>query len=135
MRRHGLLKLLTPYDLGLAAAILIAALVSFYFVGFAAAAGSGVLQVQIEGRVVTEVTFRSTDPPRLITVNAPRGLVTIELRDGRARILPLTTEVCPLGICWNSGWTGHPAKSIVCLPNRLVLRVLTSPGGVDGITR
>jgi hypothetical protein len=135
VRRSALRRLLTPYDLALAAAILVAALVSFYFVGFAAAADAGVLQVQIEGRVVTEVTFRKTDPPRLIKVNAPRGLITIELRDGRARVLPLSTEVCPLAICWNSGWTGHPAKAIVCLPNRLVLRVLTSPGGVDGITR
>ncbi len=126
---------MTPYDLGLAAAILVAALVSFYWGGFAGAAGAGVLRVEIEGRLVTEVTFKVTDPPRLIPVRAPRGLVTIELRDGRARVLPLPVEVCPLGICWNSGWTGSPAKAIVCLPNRLVLRVLTGAGGIDGITR
>jgi hypothetical protein len=135
VRRHGLLELLTPYDLALAAAVLIAALISFYWVGLAGASGAGVLRIEVEGKLATEVTFRATDPPRLIQVNAPRGLITIELRDGRARILPLTAEVCPLGICWNSGWTGHPAKAIVCLPNRLVLRVLSTPGGVDGITR
>lgn len=135
MQRNSLRRLLTPYDLALAVAVLIAALCSFYWVGFAGAAGSGVLRVEVEGRLAAEVIFRPADPPRMIQVSAPRGLVTIELRDGRARVLPLTTEVCPLGICWNSGWTGHPAKAIVCLPNRLVLRVLTSPGGVDGITR
>lgn len=131
----GIRRLLTPYDFALVIVVLAAGIASLYWVGSASAGGSGVLRVEIEGKVVKEVTFRSSDPPRLIEVQAPRGRVTVELREGRARILPLTSDVCPLGICWHSGWTGHPAKPIVCLPNRLVVRILVRAGGIDGITR
>jgi hypothetical protein len=131
----GLRRILTPYDVGLAIAVLIAGLASVYWVGHASAGGAGILRVEIDGRTVKEVTFQASDPPRLVEVRAPRGTVTVELRDGKARVLPLSETVCPLGICWRSGWTAHPAKPIVCLPNRLVVRVLVRPGAVDGITR
>lgn len=131
----GMRRLLTPYDVALAIVVFAAGIASLYLVAQAGASGVGVLRIEIDGRVVREVTFGPSDSPRLIEVQAPRGKITIELRDGRARVLPLPAEVCPLGICWHSGWTGHPAKPIVCLPNRLVVRVLVRGGGVDGITR
>ena len=128
-------RMLTAYDIGLGLLILVAGLVSLYWVGTAGAAGAGVLAVEIDGRVVKEVEYHAADPPRLIKVSAPRGEITIELREGQARILPLPTSTCPLGICWNSGWTNQPAKSIVCLPNRLVMRVRHANTDIDGLTR
>lgn len=131
----ALRRLLTPYDIGLGVLILLLGLLSLYWVGTAGAANAGTLRVDIDGRMVAEYTFSVTDPPRVITIGAPRGPIQIELREGRVRVLPLPTEICPLGICWHSGWTGHPAKAIVCLPNRMVLRILRASGGPDGITR
>lgn len=128
-------RLLTPYDVGLGLAILLAGLFSLYWVASAGAAGAGAVRIEIRGRLVSEYTFSVADPPRLITVQAPRGQVVIELRDGRVRVQPLPVEVCPLGICWNSGWTGHPARAIVCLPNQMVVRIVRAADGVDGITR
>jgi hypothetical protein len=128
-------RLLTPYDIALGLVVLVAGLLSLYWVGMAGAASAGTLRIEIEGRLVAEYTFQATDPPRTIVVQAPRGPIGLELREGRVRVLPLPADICPLGICWNSGWTSHPAKAIVCLPNRMVVRILRVPGGVDGITR
>lgn len=128
-------RLLTPYDIALAIVVLAAGLASLFWAGRAGAGAAGALQIEVEGLVVKEITFAPSDPPRLIEVEAPRGKVTVELRDGRARVLPLPGDVCPLGICWRSGWTGDPARPIICLPNRLVVRLLVRGGRVDGITR
>lgn len=131
----GWRRILTPYDIGLGLVILILGLFSLQWVAAAAVDGAGTMRIEIDGKLVREVTYLATDPQRLITVTAPRGEITVELTAGRARVLPLPTETCPEGICWNSGWTDHPAKAIVCLPNRLVVRIVRASDGVDGITR
>ncbi len=135
MTVSSLRRLLTPYDVALGLLILVAGVLSVQWVAAAGIGGAGTLRVEIDGRIVKEVTFRASDPPRQITVDAPRGPVTVEISGGKARILPLPATVCPLGICWHSGWTSHPAKAIVCLPNRLVLRISHASGQVDGVTR
>lgn len=131
----ALRRLVTPCDVALGIAVLLAGLLSLYWIGQAVAGGAGTLLVELDGRPALEVTYHPSDPPRLLTVEAPRGEIAIELRDGRARVMPLPVHVCPLGICWNSGWTSHPSKVIVCLPNRLVVRLVTKDTQVDGITR
>lgn len=128
-------RILTPYDIALGLLVLALGVFSLQLVASAGTDGAGTLLIEIEGRLVREVTFTATDPQRLIVVQAPRGEITIELTGGKARVLPLPVDICPEGICWHSGWTGHPAKAIVCLPNRLVVRIARPTGDIDGITR
>ena len=45
---------------------------------------------------------------------------TIVIRDGRAAILESN---CPGGDCIRSGWIAEPGRSIVCLPNRVEIRI------------
>ncbi len=47
-------------------------------------------------------------------------LNTIVIRSGRAAILE---SDCPGGDCMRSGWISAPGRSIVCLPNRVELRI------------
>ena len=44
----------------------------------------------------------------------------IAIRDGRAAI---TAYDCPGEDCVHSGWVDAPGRSIVCLPNRVELRI------------
>lgn len=44
----------------------------------------------------------------------------IEIRDGKARIIQSS---CPGADCVHSGWIHEAGRSIVCLPNRVELRV------------
>jgi len=128
-------KFITPYDIALGLVILVVGVFSLQAVAAGGAVGAGTLRIEIDGRLEREITFAATDPQRLITVAAPRGEITIELTAGKARVLPLPVTTCPEGICWNAGWTDHPAKPIVCLPNRLVVRLVGADDGIDGITR
>ena len=48
----------------------------------------------------------------------------MEINEDEVRMLPLSKELCPQGICSHVGWIEFPGEVIVCLPNRLVLTVL-----------
>ncbi|MBQ8508182.1 MAG: NusG domain II-containing protein [Clostridia bacterium] len=45
---------------------------------------------------------------------------TVTIQDGRAAI---TASDCPGEDCVHSGWISGPGRSIVCLPNRVELRI------------
>lgn len=46
---------------------------------------------------------------------------TVELEHNRARIHRMPEEVCPLGICADTGWISQEGQAIVCAPNNLVI--------------
>lgn len=46
--------------------------------------------------------------------------VVIEVKAGQVRV---AESDCPKGICRNAGWVKTPGRSIVCLPNRVVIEV------------
>ncbi len=68
-----------------------------------------------------------------------RHEATVEVKDGRVRMLPLDEELCPKGICTHTGWISHSYESIVCLPNRIMVVFTEAPAGngdndIDGVT-
>ena len=56
---------------------------------------------------------------------------TVVIRDGRAAI---AHSDCPGGDCMRSGWISEPGRSIVCLPNRVELRI-RGEAAVDFVLR
>ncbi len=54
----------------------------------------------------------------------------VAVRGGRAAIIESS---CPGGDCIRSGWIGRSGRSVVCLPNRVELRIegITSGGEAD----
>ena len=55
----------------------------------------------------------------------------IEIRDGRAAV---TESDCPGEDCVYSGWIGEAGRSVICLPNRVEVRI-TGGDGLDFIVR
>ena len=57
----------------------------------------------------------------------------VEIQGGRVAII---ASDCPGEDCVHSGWQSTPGQSIVCLPNRVELRILGAPqeGEVDGVS-
>ncbi len=58
---------------------------------------------------------------------------TVRIQGGGVAIIAST---CPGEDCVHSGWRNAPGQSIVCLPNRVELRILGAPqeGDVDGVS-
>lgn len=91
----------------------------------ALSAGRAEVVVQVQGKEVLRVPLRSeTNGSRYYKVPVPRGVATVEIKDGRVRVLRMPKEVCPLGICADTGWIANPAQAIVCMPNTMVIKIV-----------
>ena len=86
------------------------------------------LVVEIAGQEVAVVPLTPGVRTRL-PVALPRARAIIEVSGGRARILRLPARACPRHICSHRGWIVAPGEALVCLPNRLVVRIEPAPAG------
>lgn len=105
--------------------LVLAAGLSLLFWARARAADHVVARIYQDGNLVREV---SLDHDQTFTLSgAYHNTVTIE--NGR---IAVTHSDCPGGDCVRSGWIGSAGQAIICLPNRVELRVMGSGGdGVD----
>ena len=96
------------------AAIAILVLIAFW-TGIGNESGS-VVKIYQEGELIRELSL-NTDV-EFVVQGDYENVVTI--RDGKAGI---TQSDCPGADCVHSGWIGEPGRSIVCLPNRVEIRI------------
>ena len=59
-----------------------------------------------------------------IPVEGPLGTTIVDVRQGRVRVL---SSPCPEHICMNTGWISKTGQIIVCMPNRIVVRLVKKP--------
>jgi hypothetical protein len=126
-------------DLLVLSLILIVATVLFIQRAAPVIAGSRTLRVELDGRLVEEVSF-DLETSETIIVEMPAGEAQVQIDAGRVRVLPMSREVCPQGICSSVGWVERSGDVIVCMPNRLILTVLGGPvnelwESLDGVTK
>ncbi|HNS73017.1 MAG TPA: NusG domain II-containing protein [bacterium] len=82
-------------------------------------------EVLIESRGALYVRAR-LDAPALYEVPGPLGVTVVEIRGGAVRVL---SSPCPEKYCVHSGSVSRQGRLIVCVPNRVVVRI---PGGTSG---
>ena len=68
--------------------------------------------------------------PQRVKIKGPLGESIIEIRDGSARMLD---SPCPLKICMHQGEIRAPGGTIICVPNRVMIRI-TGKELVDTVT-
>ena len=107
----------------------------------ASAAGSKYARVFVQNRQVVELSLPPGDEfdYTLSFGEINQHTATIEIDDGRIRMLPLSEDLCPRAVCSHTGWIEYSYESIVCLPNQIVILFSESsrPGedeGIDSIT-
>lgn len=121
-------------DVVLVVLILVAAAASMFLVSRAAAGEKGSLAiVEVNGREVRRVTLGSGQAARTITVKGWNGPSTFEVKEGRVRMVK---SACRDKICIGVGWIDTAGRSIICLPNRVVIRVTGNrkSGKIDTVT-
>ena len=113
--------------LAAAAVVLLAAAVFACFLP-AGKTSAACAEVYQNGKLLRTV---SLDTPTEFTVEGKyRNTVTV--LDGK---IAVTASDCPGEDCVHSGWTDSLAKSIVCLPNELEIRIGAQSGDVDFVVR
>ncbi len=87
------------------------------------------VQIYQDGRLVQEVPLGGSEERVLSVGDSYTNQITI--RDGKVAI---TESDCPGTDCVYSGWISQPGRSIVCLPNRVEVRI-TGVSDVDFVVR
>ena len=88
--------------------------------------------VRIEGADGYRITV-PLDSERDYQVPGPLGETTVVIEDGTARV---ESSPCPHGLCVAAGRISSPGEAAVCVPNRVVVRILgESEWGFDTMTR
>lgn len=94
----------------------IAILVSVIFWTNVGSKEGGVVSIYKEGALIKEISLDSDT--EFVIKGDYENVVTI--KDGKAAI---TKSDCPGADCVHSGWIHEAGRSIVCLPNRVELRI------------
>lgn len=87
-------------------------------------ARSAVVQIWQDGRLTSELPLNAD--ARTEAAGDYRNVIAIE--NGRASIIK---SDCPGGDCVHSGWISAAGRSIVCLPNRVEVRIVGADSDVD----
>ena len=84
--------------------------------------------VLVSGEEVMRVPL---DRDQTFSVDGPLGATDIEVKGRRVRVLD---SPCTKKICVNTGWIDKAYQTIVCAPNRVVIRLTGGDNEIDGIT-
>jgi hypothetical protein len=122
--------MLTHYDKLLIAGLLAAALLCLGIVRYRTG-GTDTVVVQVDGE---EVIRASLAEDQRFWVDGPLHRAEIEIKDKRVRVVD---SPCEKKICVRTGWIHKPYQTIICVPNRVVIRLLGSDDDdeLDGITK
>jgi hypothetical protein len=102
-----------------------------------AAAEQKYLTVHVNNELVMEFSFNNKTERQISFSFGEKKehLAVLEISGGRVRMLPLSRELCPRGICSHTGWISRNYQSIVCVPNRIIVAFSDKKlDGVDGVT-
>ncbi|MBQ4563792.1 MAG: NusG domain II-containing protein [Lachnospiraceae bacterium] len=107
--------------------IILAVTTAVMFLPQGSSSEESVVQIWQDGKLIRELPLTANETIRV----AGSYENTVEIRDGRVAI---TASDCPGSDCVHSGWIDREGRSIVCLPNRVEIRI-TGTGDVDFVVR
>ncbi|NLC11839.1 MAG: NusG domain II-containing protein [Firmicutes bacterium] len=94
--------------------------------------------VHVNNELAVEFSFSQHDEAQFTVPFGPGNEfeAVLEVKEGRVRMLPISRELCPRGICSHTGWIEKSYETIVCVPNRIVVSFQEKPGidDIDGVT-
>ncbi len=113
--------------------MLAAAAASILLVSRANAGEKGsIAVVEVGGREVRRFTLGPGQASRRFTVEGTQGTSTFEIKDGRVRMVE---SACRDKVCIGMGWVDTAGRAIVCLPNRVTIRITGGrEPGVDTVS-
>lgn len=103
----------------IAVVIAVAGLMLFFLYGLNGNAGSYV-QIEIDGKTAETLPLDIDTTHEIITDNG--GKNTLVIKDGYAKIISAN---CPDGICKNHMKINRSGESIICLPHKVVVTVVS----------
>ena len=112
-------------------AVISGAVVAWQYLG-PARSGDLVANVYLDGECVRSIKLDQLTETETFTVKGPAGENVITAEPGR---ICVSHADCPDQVCVNMGWRSDGKTPIVCLPNKLVIRIEGSAAEteIDGV--
>ena len=79
--------------------------------------------IKVDNEVVKKIPMNNSNESKKYDFNFNNHIGYIETKNGRVRMLELSKELCPNGICSKIGWIDKTYQSIVCLPNKIIVTI------------
>ena len=103
------------------------AVAALLLLGFLRSAGTASSENLLVIRTPTETLTYPLSADRTVTVSSGNITLTVEIRDGRARV---SDSDCPDKICQRTGWISRKGETVICAPAAVRLTVTDPKGGV-----
>ncbi len=102
----------------IATLILISLITSGFIISSKAKAKGGYAVVRVDNKVVKKVPLNQKG---IYDFKFGENSGFIEVKDNAVRMKEMDKDICPEGICSDTGWISKGYQSIVCLPNRIIV--------------
>ncbi|MBE9503191.1 MAG: NusG domain II-containing protein [Proteobacteria bacterium] len=129
---------MTPWDKLLIVILLILSLASYVTIRSLFPHDTDkVALIELNGKEVMRLSLDPKIPPRQRSLKLDKGEAVFDVSRGKIRILPMDDKLCAKHICSKTGWIEKPWQMIVCLPNKISVRIIgrKKDGEVDLITK
>jgi hypothetical protein len=107
-------------DRRIALVVLFVAAAVWLALGYVGRHRGGVVVVNVNGSDAERWPLDPGAEPVTRTVQGAIGKSTFEISGGRVRMV---SSDCPDKVCVRTGWVSRAGQVIVCIPNRIILRV------------
>ncbi|SJZ69582.1 NusG domain II-containing protein [Selenihalanaerobacter shriftii] len=119
----NLRQVLTFYDKLLIISIILITLVGigisiFYFNND----GAEYIVIEYNDEIVHKIRLVS-GLEKKVTLPLSSGKAEVVIDEGKVRMLEMPNEICPLGICSDTGWISNVGDMIVCMPNKIIITI------------
>ena len=123
--------MLTLYDKILIASTVVLAIICLIVIRYYYAGKADEVLIQVNGK---ELIRAKLDSDSYFSVDGTIGKTEIEIKDRRVRIV---SSPCDKKICVQKGWIDQSYETIVCIPNRVAISLVSSSSRdtIDGVTR
>jgi len=79
-------------------------------------------EISVDGKVWQQGILTDSLQQELL-VPLAKGQARVIFVQGSISIERMPREICPRGICYEMGPISRPGQTIICLPNKLVIRI------------
>lgn len=83
------------------------------------------VKIQYEGIVIANIPLIPDKQSKTYDFQFGDNEGIIEVKDEQVRMLPMDKDICPEGICSDTGWINYSYQTIVCLPNKIIVTIET----------
>ena len=112
----SVLKLLTTGDKVLVVMLIFLGIFSTFFINIKRLPGE-MCSVEVSGKNTNQLKLSES---QIFSVTGPRGKTQIQIKDNKVRV---TNSACREKICVRSGWINKTGQIIVCVPNKVVIKI------------